>query len=308
MSVRRYTYKDTAAVDGWPVAPFTNTTQLLQVPLPPTPLTTEVPERAVARTSVTVAVAADGSIYTVDVPTTSRGAAAAASPVVPVTTIGFDTTKYASVRLVVDTVGRLLVFHSAGVIVASCSGAATLSCKLISTAAYELGIVHDAVAAAGGDVYIGTDSGLVRFSGAGGKFSFVQTPKPGPVRSLAIGVGVGDSTGGMLATGNDQVVAIYTLDAGVNGPALQRWEWVTRLSDEAGGAYDGPAQAMQFHGDGSLYVATPTCVNIRSPNGSITRLDWRQGFPMNSTTSVSVEASTGNVLVGSAYGAAMWQR
>ncbi len=139
----------------------------------------------------------------------------------------------------------------------------------------------------------------------------VTLPKGGAALSVAYSPVLG-----LLAVGSDQVVAVYTMEDARSTPTLSRWEWVTRLSDEAGGAYDGPALDIAFdHVDGTLFVATPTCVNLRHPNGSISRLGWQEGSPLNGSTVVTVSAPGSSsstlspiVYIGSQWGAASYVR
>lgn len=318
MIAHRFTYSGVAPVGQWPAAPFNGTRQLLRISVAAAAEggTGKAASKPASGTQVTVVVAVDGALYTVAV---DEGRA----EIRPLVTIGFDPRDLVSLRAAAGSAGgQMALVHSKGVLSVKCalskgaaSGFAT-SCETVSSSSYDLGAINDVVGleTAGAGVFaIAAANGLYRF--AGGSFTALATPKPGPVLSLSFhappsdGAGKAGGSVGTLATGSEDVVALYNVPVsdGPAAPQLSRWEWVTRLSDEAGGVYDGPAQRMAFGADGSLYVATPVCVNVRHTNGSVSRLGWREGYPMNSTTSVDVEHETGNILVGSPYGAALWE-
>lgn len=80
---------------------------------------------------------------------------------------------------------------------------------------------------------------------------------------------------------------------------LVRWEWVTNLTSYAGGVYDGPVRSLAVDDDGTLYVGTETAINIRAPNGTVSRLDYQRGVPMNNTQIVAIEPNTQALLAAS---------
>ncbi len=92
--------------------------------------------------------------------------------------------------------------------------------------------------------------------------------------------------------------------------SVLRWEWVTQVSNAAtcrcnvcstvlsppvflmqlsttsGAPIDGAITGLDYDSCGSLWVATPVCVNVVAVNGSIYRIAGLQGLPMNNLTSV----------------------
>ena len=83
---------------------------------------------------------------------------------------------------------------------------------------------------------------------------------------------------------------VQTFDAASG--ELKRWEWVTNLTSNAGGVYDGPVSSMVLASTGELHVAPPVAINTRHTNGTVSRFDFQQGLPMNETQLVAVEADT----------------
>eukprot|EP00043_Microstomoeca_roanoka_P019783 m.229726 g.229726 ORF g.229726 m.229726 type:complete len:770 (-) comp17056_c4_seq1:240-2549(-) len=74
--------------------------------------------------------------------------------------------------------------------------------------------------------------------------------------------------------------------------AMVHWEWVTDLTTASGGVYDGPVSSMALDTNGTLYVATPVAINMRTSDGVVSRFDYQQGLPMNQTQIVVVESNT----------------
>lgn len=109
---------------------------------------------------------------------------------------------------------------------------------------------------------------------------------------------------GLVVAGTSDKVFVYTA-----GAATPRWEWVTDLAAEAGGAYDAPATALACdEADGTVFVATIVALNVRTPSGAVLRYDYTEGLPVNGSSSVAVEPETGAVFVGAPGGLVRWSR
>lgn len=95
---------------------------------------------------------------------------------------------------------------------------------------------------------------------------------------------------------------------------FQRFERVTNLSDAAGGAYDGPARSMVCdETDGTTFMAIATAINMRDPNGLVSRIDYQQGLPLNDSYWLALEAAPGGgnlpaLWIGSSQGLVRWSR
>jgi hypothetical protein len=88
-----------------------------------------------------------------------------------------------------------------------------------------------------------------------------------------------------------------------------RWEWVTDLVTSEGGVYDATAADLACdESDGTVFAATATALNMRSPSGEVSRLDYTQGMPVNDSASVAVEPHSGAVWIGTPHGLVRWAR
>jgi hypothetical protein len=71
---------------------------------------------------------------------------------------------------------------------------------------------------------------------------------------------------------------------------LLRWEWVTYVPEGAGGVIDDAITAMVFDDvSGVLYVGNPTCLNVRYPNSTFTRIVGLDGLPYNQITALAID-------------------
>ena len=101
------------------------------------------------------------------------------------------------------------------------------------------------------------------------------------------------SADGIVAAGNAQKLFLYdaastskaagdvALGRRVAADLLQpfRWEWVTLVATGTGGVVDDMITGMAFDTAGRLYVANPTCLNVRARNGSFGPVSGLQGLP-----------------------------
>ena len=157
-----------------------------------------------------------------------------------------------------------------------------IRCTIASTSTAQFGFVNSTAAAPQG-VWIGAGNGLF-FAPSGGSGAAVQVLAD-DIWSVAYG-----STDDIVAAGNSQklfffhasasAAAIYS-GAGVSSapPAPFRWEWVTIVPSGTGGVVDNMIAGMAFDSQGRLYVANPTCLNVRARNGSFSRVSGLQGLP-----------------------------
>ena len=107
---------------------------------------------------------------------------------------------------------------------------------------------------------------------------------------------------GDVFVGNNATVTRY-----VGGKAV-RWEWVTRLADASGGAYDGPANDMVCDSQGNLFVANDVSLNVRRPDGVVEQVDFSQGMPMNLSTTLALEPGTEALWIGGPIALLRWSR
>lgn len=68
---------------------------------------------------------------------------------------------------------------------------------------------------------------------------------------------------------------------------ISRYEWVTSVTLDRGGPIDDAITALAFGPDGSLAIGTPTCLNVRKPNGAIERVGGDEGLPVANITSLT---------------------
>ena len=76
-------------------------------------------------------------------------------------------------------------------------------------------------------------------------------------------------------------VGVVAVEASAAATTLQpfRWEWVTIVPSGTGGVVDNMITGMAFDVQGRLYVANPTCLNVRARNGSFSRVAGLEGLP-----------------------------
>jgi hypothetical protein len=89
-----------------------------------------------------------------------------------------------------------------------------------------------------------------------------------------------------IALGNASKVAYFDDFAPA---AMRRWEWVTDIATGAGGPYDDIVTSLVYDAGGNLYVGNPTCLNVRSPAGAISRIARDEGLPWGNITSLAVD-------------------
>ena len=174
----------------------------------------------------------------------------------------------------------------------SCSEAL---CSIVDVAGADLGAVTDMAVVPGSSLtaYIASPAGGFMYEfGAG--LQLLQAEPPTAVAYYA--------AGSTVAFGGSLNVYLY-----VNNTMVRR-DWVTNVTTGTGGVYDGPVTSMAFDAYGWLFVGTTAAVNILFPNQTVNHLSRFQGLPYNETTSVAIEHSTQFLWVGTAMGAARWNR
>eukprot|EP00050_Salpingoeca_kvevrii_P011097 m.12660 g.12660 ORF g.12660 m.12660 type:complete len:765 (-) comp3253_c0_seq1:54-2348(-) len=162
-----------------------------------------------------------------------------------------------------------------------------IECKLQQSLKVDFGIVEDCAAGAASEVLVAAVNGLFAVTPSGAR-NFINRP----MNRVAY-----DSSSGHIFAGTNDDVSMLSSEG-----SLLRWEWVTKIETAQGGVYDGPVDAMVMDKD-VLLVGNVLGVNARFPNGSVSRIDWSDGLPYNTTTALAVD-ERGDLWVGFAKGAA----
>ena len=68
------------------------------------------------------------------------------------------------------------------------------------------------------------------------------------------------------------------------------WEWVTDVQNGDGGVYDDAVTALLYDdaSGGTLYIGNPTCLNVRTPDGIVSRIAAHEGLPWGNITSLAL--------------------
>ena len=71
---------------------------------------------------------------------------------------------------------------------------------------------------------------------------------------------------------------------------ISYWEWVTDIASGDGGVYDDAVTALAYDdaSGGLLYVGSPTCLNVRTPSGVVSRIAAHEGLPWGNVSSLSL--------------------
>ena len=88
--------------------------------------------------------------------------------------------------------------------------------------------------------------------------------------------------------------------------AIRTWEWVTDIATGAGGPYDDTVTSLAYTVDGTLYVGNPTCLNVRSPTGAISRVARDQGLPWGNITALAVDDNSARLWIGTTRGVILY--
>lgn len=164
----------------------------------------------------------------------------------------------------------------------------------------------------GANVWVAAATGLWRVS-TGGLFDVPLQVLPDNMWAVAHSPATN-----ILAAGNSEKLWLFdtasismSSDAAAGAAVAPfRWEWVTQISTASGGAIDDVITGLAFDSAGVLYIANPTCLNIRAVNGSISRLAGLEGLPYNHLTAVAVGNGDAtlekHVWLSSTMGAMRW--
>ena len=213
-----------------------------------------------------------------------------------------------SVGICVDSSGFIVgIGYSNGVYLTACS--ATSSCVVVATVDFIAGNVTDVrslmhwrrysrgfaqcAVDAHGVLWLATTNGLAVVTPAGA----VEWAVAGAVMT-AVSIST-DDTAPVAAT---SLSKLFLLNA--DSAEIERWEWITRVSDAAGGPIDDVVQDMAFDSCGALWMATgmilplssvcscifpDSCIDVMLPDRSIFRVTGLSGLPINFSTSISGE-------------------